>query len=130
MIQLQQSKKIKGARKKARKEVFERLYLRYPTWFDGKTEKEIKDLITAFRQSKKDDDDFPSFCVSYEAEQERIKTMCRENAYRTIEEYDKILNKAFPDIPNNMRDATLEEMQNIKNHINEIAEATHFNFNN
>lgn len=93
MISLPQSKKIKGARKKARKEVFERLYLRYPTWFEGKTEKEIKDLITAFRISKKSDDDFPAFCVSYEAEQERIKRLVNNTAVNMMKEYDKELKK-------------------------------------
>lgn len=89
MIQYRQPKKTKGARKKARKEVFERLYLRYPTWFEGKTEKEIKDLITAFRQSKKSDDDFPAFCVSYEAEQERLNRIISNIATNMMKEYNK-----------------------------------------
>ena len=45
MIQYKQPKKVKGARKKAREEVTERLMLKYPTWFEGKSDKEIKNLI-------------------------------------------------------------------------------------
>ena len=70
MIQYKQPKKIKGARKKAREEVIERLMLRYPTWFEGKSEKEIRDLVNAFRSSGRDDDEFPNFCIGYEAEME------------------------------------------------------------
>ena len=72
MIQLKQSKKVKGARRKARDEVLERLLLRYPTWFEGKTDKEIKYIITAFRLSGNDDDNFPMFCIEYESRIERM----------------------------------------------------------
>ena len=67
MIGYIQPKKVKGARKKAREEVSERLQLRYPTWFYDKTDKEIKELVNAFRLSGKSDDDFPIFCVEYES---------------------------------------------------------------
>ena len=71
MIQYKQPKKVKGARRKARDEVKERLQLIYPTWFEGKSDQEIKELITAFRLSNKSDDEFPTFCIEYEAEMER-----------------------------------------------------------
>ena len=68
MLQVKQLKKIKGARKKSRDKVIERLELKFPTWFEGKTDKEIRELVTAFRLSGKDDDLFPNFCIEYEAE--------------------------------------------------------------
>ena len=68
MIQYKQPKKVKGARKKAREEVAQRLLERYPTWFEGKTIQEINQLITAFRLSCRNDDEFPNFCIEYEAE--------------------------------------------------------------
>ena len=67
MLQYKQPKKVKGTRKKAREEISERLQLRYPTWFYDKTEKEIKELVSAFRSTGKSDDDFPIFCVEYES---------------------------------------------------------------
>ena len=67
MIYTKQPKKIKNLRKKARSEMIERLQLQYPTWFEGKTDKEIKKLITAFKITGMDDEYFPSFCVVYEA---------------------------------------------------------------
>lgn len=66
MIQYKQPKKIKGARKKARKEVIERLSCKFPMWFDNKTEKEIRNLVNAFRHSGRTDDEFPIFCIEYE----------------------------------------------------------------
>ncbi len=70
MMSYQPPKKVKGARKKAREEVLERLQMKYPMWFEGKTDKEIKNLITAFRLSGKSDDDFQIFCTEYEAKLE------------------------------------------------------------
>lgn len=67
MIQFKQPKKVKGARKKAREEVTERLQSKYPTWFEGKTDNEIKVLISAFRATGMDDDSFPWFCTNFEA---------------------------------------------------------------
>ena len=78
MIQYKQPKKVKGARKKAREEVLERLLLRYPTWFEDKSNQEIKELITAFRLSNRSDDDFPAFCVEYEAKMERLSYIASE----------------------------------------------------
>ena len=72
MIQLKQPKKIKGARKKAREETIENLMLKHPVWFEGKTDKEIRDLITAFKLSGNTDDQFPAFCIQYEAKMEQI----------------------------------------------------------
>ena len=77
-MQYKQPKKIKGARKKAREELVERLQLKFPTWFEGKTDKEIKDIVIAFRLSNKEDDEFPSFCIEYEAEIYKIKTAIKE----------------------------------------------------
>ena len=72
MIQSRQPKKIKNARKKAREELIERLQLKLPTWFEGKTDKEIKALITAFKLTGLDDDNFPTFCIDYEAKMEQL----------------------------------------------------------
>ena len=71
MIQYNQTKKIKGARKKAREELIEKLQLRFPTWFEGKTDKEIKNLVSAFKSTGMHDDSFPNFCISYEAMMEQ-----------------------------------------------------------
>lgn len=71
MIVYNQPKKIKGARKKAREEVIERLQLKHPIWFEGKTEKEIIKLVTAFRITGMDDESFPAFCISYESKLEQ-----------------------------------------------------------
>lgn len=67
MIQYKQPKKVKGARKKAREEAIERLQLQYPTWFEGRTDKEIRDLVNAFRLSGRPDEEFPTYCIEYEA---------------------------------------------------------------
>lgn len=88
MIQYKQPKKVKGARKKAREEAIERLQLKFPIWFEGKTTKEINDLIAAFRLSGKEDDEFPAYCIEYEAEMEKIKNTLKE-------EYNKITNKYY-----------------------------------
>lgn len=72
MIQCKQPKKVKGARKKAREELIERLKLKYPTWFEGKTDKEIRNIVTAFKLSGKEDDEFPNYCIEYEAEIEKM----------------------------------------------------------
>ena len=84
MIQYKQPKKAKGSRKKAREEVRERLQLRYPTWFEGKSEQEIKKLITTFRLSGKNEDDFPIFCIEYEAEIEKLSKLVSSTAYGVI----------------------------------------------
>ena len=72
MFQFKQPKKVKGARKKAREEIIERLQLKYPTWFEGKTEKEITNMISAFKITGMDDEQFPGFCVYYEAKMSQI----------------------------------------------------------
>lgn len=86
MIQFKQPKKVKGARKKAREELIERLQLKFPTWFEGKSDKEIRDIVTAFKLSGKDDDEFPNYCIEYEAEMERLSKIIHD-------EYIKINNK-------------------------------------
>lgn len=73
MIYNKQPKKVKGARKKARAEDIERLQTKFPIWFEGKTEKEIIRLVSAFRNTGMSDDEFPSYCISYEAMVERIQ---------------------------------------------------------
>lgn len=71
MIQHKQPKKVKGARKKAREEVIDRLQTKYPTWFEGKTDNQIKVLVGAFKATGMNDDSFPSFCTYYEAKLEQ-----------------------------------------------------------
>lgn len=65
-MRYKQEKKIKGIRKKIRDEEIERLMLKFPIWFEGKSKTEIRDLVNAFRNSNKSDDEFVSFCISYE----------------------------------------------------------------
>lgn len=72
MIQYKQPKKVKGARKRTRDEAIERLRCKFPTWFENKTEKEIRDVVNAFRHSGKSDDEFPVFCMHYESLLESI----------------------------------------------------------
>lgn len=67
MIQYKQPKKIKNARKKAREELIERLQLKYPTWFDGKSDKEIRELVNSFKATGMTDEEFPTYCIGYEA---------------------------------------------------------------
>lgn len=88
MIQYKQPKKIKGSRKKAREEVIERLILRYPTWFEGKTDKEIKDIITAFRLSGRSDDEFPNYCIEYEAEMEKLSKIISDDISNILQRRD------------------------------------------
>lgn len=71
MIFVNQPKKIKGARKKIRQEIIERLQLQYPMWFENKTEREIINLVNAFRATGMDDEHFQSFCISYESKLEQ-----------------------------------------------------------
>ena len=73
MICNKQPKKIKGAHKKARAEVIERLQCKFPTWFEGKTDKEIIKLVSSFRNTGMDDNEFPCYCIVYESMLERIK---------------------------------------------------------
>jgi len=74
MLQYKRPKKIKGARKKAREEMIERLSLAYPMYFEGKTEREVILLVGAFKGTGMADDQFPSFCISYEAKMEQKLT--------------------------------------------------------
>lgn len=85
MIQAKQPKKVKGARKKAREEAIERLQLKFPTWFEGKTDKEIGDLVNAFRSSGKEDDEFPMFCIQHEAEIERMSEILSAEYQKVID---------------------------------------------
>ena len=63
----QQPKKIKGAHKKERAEVIERLQCKFPTLFEGKTEREIIRLVGSFKATGKHDDEFIPYCIAYEA---------------------------------------------------------------
>lgn len=81
MIQAKQPKKVKGARKKAREEISIRLQLKYPTWFEDRTDKEIKALVSAFKVSGKDDDEFPMFCIEWESKMEKIQKDLELNKY-------------------------------------------------
>lgn len=72
MIQYKQPKKIKGSRKKAREEAIERLQLKFPTWFEGKTDREIITLVSSFKSTGMEDDEFPAYCIRYEAEREQF----------------------------------------------------------
>lgn len=92
MIQARQPKKVKGARKKAREETIERLQLKFPTWFEGRTDKEIKDLITAFRLSGRSDDEFPNYCIEYEAEMEKLSKTMQEQI-KIVSDRDKEISK-------------------------------------
>ena len=85
MIQYKQSKKVKGSRKKVREEAIERLQLKFPTWFEGKTDKEIRDLVNAFRLSGKSDDEFPNYCIEYEAKMEKLSEI-------VVRQYNKLFN--------------------------------------
>ena len=108
MIQYKQPKKVKGARKKAREEVTERLMLKYPTWFEGKSDKEIKNLITAFRLSGKSEDEFPNYCIEYEAEMEKLSNFLE--ASLRVREFDPFIQgqplilTEIPEFIKNMED--------------------------
>ncbi len=73
MIQPKQSRKVKGARKKERDQLVDRLTAKFPTWFDNKSIKEIRTLCMAFKNSGMGDDEFPTFCIEYEMGQDREK---------------------------------------------------------
>lgn len=88
MIQFKQPKKVKGARKKAREELIEKLQLKFPTWFEGKSDKEIRKIVTAFKLSGKDDNEFPNYCIEYEAEMEILSKIIHD-------EYIRINNKVI-----------------------------------
>lgn len=79
MIQPKQPKKVKGKRRKEREEIKERLMSKFPTWFEGRSDKQINELITMFKHSGKPDEEFPDVCIEYE---QYVKSM--------IEELDKI----------------------------------------
>lgn len=66
MIQPKQPKKIKGKRKKEREEIKERLMSKFPTWFEGRSDKQINELIAMFKHSGKPDGEFPNVCMEYE----------------------------------------------------------------
>ena len=72
MLRYYQPKKVKGARKKAREELIERLSLAHPMYFEGKTQREIFQLVAAFKATGMNDDQFPTFCISYEAKMEQL----------------------------------------------------------
>ena len=74
MIAYNRPKKIKGARKKARAALIERLKTLHPVWFENKTEKEIISVVNAFKVTGMKDEEFPAFCISYEAKTEQTLT--------------------------------------------------------
>ena len=116
MIQYKQPKKVKGARKKAREEAIERLQLQYPTWFEGRTDKEIRDLVNAFRLTGRPDEEFPTYCIEYETEMEKIK----KELLIAYDEY--IMNRVG-------RPATSDEYESVQKYIDEISVPTGVNFN-
>ena len=123
----QQPKKVKGARKKARQEVIERLQLKYPTWFEGKTDKEIKNLVTAFRLSGKEDDEFQTWCIEYEAELERLRAVREYNPYISGQ---PVLFLSDPlKFIKTMRDATPKEEQSVEDYLKSISVDPGINFN-
>ena len=71
MISYNRPKKIKGARKKAREALIAKLYNKFPMLFENKTEKEITKLVSAFKATGMEEDQFPAFCTSYEAKLEQ-----------------------------------------------------------
>lgn len=94
MIQYKQPKKIKGARKKTRQEIIERLQIKYPTWFEGKSDKEIKQLISFFKVTGMTDEEFPTFCIKYEANLENLGKSVENAIKKQIEEeYEKYLER-------------------------------------
>ena len=66
MIQPKQPKKVKGKRRKEREEIKERLMSKFPTWFEGRSDKEINVLIAMFKHSGKPDEEFPDVCIEHE----------------------------------------------------------------
>ena len=71
MLAYNKPKKVKGARKKAREAFIARLYNKFPSCFENKTEKEITKLVSAFKCSGMTEEQFPAFCTSYEAKMEQ-----------------------------------------------------------
>ena len=76
-----QPKKVKGLRKKKRQELIEELRLMHPVWLDNKTDREIIDIINAFKKSsyKNNYEQLPSFIISYEASKEIDNKIKEEN---------------------------------------------------
>ena len=79
MIQLKQPKKIKGKRRKERDEIKERLMSKFPTWFEGRSDIETNNLITAFKHSGKPDEEFPDVCIEYEKRVEYVRNYCKKS---------------------------------------------------
>ncbi len=90
MIQPKQPKKIKGKRRKEREEIKERLMSKFPTWFEGRSDKQINELITYFKLTKKPDEEFPEVCVAYESE---LKFLSEEME----KSYNRLLGKVKKD---------------------------------
>ena len=76
MIQPKQPKKVKAERRKEREEIKERLIAKFPTWFEGKTNKEINELISVFKHSGRPDEEFPNVCIEYEIYCKEILATC------------------------------------------------------
>jgi hypothetical protein len=93
MIQPRQPKKVKGARKKSREELLNRLQSKYPTWFEGKTGLEIKRVIAAFKASGKKDEEFPMFCIEFEAKMETLMELGKCKKTNDIRKAAKIMNR-------------------------------------
>jgi phage terminase small subunit len=71
MLAYNRPKKVKGARKKAREALIARLYNKFPTWFENKSEKEIVKLVSTFKATGMDEEQFSAFCTFYEAKLEQ-----------------------------------------------------------
>ena len=71
MLSYNRPKKVKGARKKAREAYIAKLYNKFPMCFENKTEKEVTKLVSAFKSTGMNEDQFPAFCTSYEAKMEQ-----------------------------------------------------------
>ena len=71
MLSYNRPKKVKGARKKAREALIARLYNKFPSCFENKSEKEITKLVSVFKGTGINEEQFPAFCTSYEAKMEQ-----------------------------------------------------------
>ena len=71
MIAYNTPKKIKGARKKAREALIAKLYNKFPMCFENKSDRETTKLVSAFKATGMNEDQFLAFCISYESKMEQ-----------------------------------------------------------
>ena len=71
MLSYNRPKKVKGARKKAREALIARLYNKFPSCFENRSEKDAIKLVSAFKGTGMNEDQFPAFCTSYDAKMEQ-----------------------------------------------------------